>query len=120
MGLIECAQTCYNCLPLPIVISENGTCDNKDEFRCRYIYDHLKLISESPLPFEAYYHWCFIDNFEWKEGESARFGLVHCNYETQERTIKKSGEFYSEMIKKRGVDKPMVEKYVEPCKYNVR
>ncbi|UTD13876.1 glycoside hydrolase family 1 protein [Treponema denticola] len=120
LGLIECAQTCYNCLPLPIVISENGTCDNKDEFRCRYIYDHLKLISESPLPFEAYYHWCFIDNFEWKEGESARFGLVHCNYETQERTIKKSGEFYSEMIKKRGVDKSMVEKYIEPCKYNVK
>ena len=60
------------------------------------------------------------DNFEWKEGEAARFGLVHCNYETQERTIKKSGEFYSEMIKKRGVDKSMMEKYIEPCKYNVR
>ena len=119
-GLIECAKTCYACLPLPIVISENGTCDNTDAFRSRYIYEHIKKIAESKLPFEGYYHWCFIDNFEWREGESARFGLVHCNYETQERTVKNSGRFYAELIEKRGADKSMMEKYVEPCIYNIK
>ncbi|PIE97622.1 MAG: glycosyl hydrolase [Treponema sp.] len=111
-GIIECAKECYACRPMPIIISENGTCDNQDSFRSKYIFEHLKKISDSELPFEAYCHWCFIDNFEWKEGESARFGIVHCNYETQERKIKKSGEFYRELIQKRAVDEAMFKKYI--------
>ena len=118
-GIIKSAQTCYDCLPLPIVISENGTCDNTDSFRARYVFEHLKLMAESDLPFEAYYHWCFIDNFEWKEGEASRFGLVHCDYETQERTIKSSGHFYTEMIKQGGVDKALYDQYVKDCHYEL-
>lgn len=119
-GLIECAKTCYDYVPMPIVVSENGTCDNRDRFRSRYIYDHLKAISESALPFEAYYHWCFIDNFEWKEGEAARFGLVYCDYETQKRTVKTSGEFYRELIEKKAVDDSIMGKYILPCKYDIK
>ena len=119
-GLIECAKTCYEYLQVPIIVSENGTCDNTDGFRSLCIYDHLKLIAESELPFEAYYHWCFIDNFEWKEGESARFGLVHCDYETQKRTVKKSGEFYRALIEKHAVDNLMMNTYILPCKYNIK
>lgn len=118
-GLIESAKTCYECLPRPIVVSENGTCDNDDRFRARYIFEHLQKILNSDLPFETYCHWCFIDNFEWREGESARFGLVHCNYETQERTIKKSGEFYRELIEKQAVDDEMLQKYIKGVVYDV-
>ncbi|MGF7107558.1 glycoside hydrolase family 1 protein [Treponema pedis] len=119
-GLIECAKVCYDYLPLPIIVSENGTCDNNDRFRSLYIYNHLKAIAESDLPFTAYFHWCFIDNFEWKEGESARFGLIRCDYKTQERSIKKSGEFYRDMIEKKAVDSVMMEKYILNCKYDIR
>lgn len=99
-GLIQSAQRCYDCLPLDIVITENGTCDNDDRFRKDYIERHLEAIAASSLPIKAYYHWCFIDNFEWQEGEIARFGLVHCDYETQERSVKESGRYYAALIRR--------------------
>ena len=97
-------------------ITENGTCDASDSFRPRYIYGHLKAIAESNLPVKRYYHWTFIDNFEWSEGESAPFGLVKLNFETQERTIRPSGHFYSEIIRNKAVTNEMYEKYVKPSK----
>ena len=102
----------------PIYITENGTCDNDDRFRIRFIYEHLKAMTDSDLPFERYYHWCFTDNFEWLEGESARFGLVHVNYETQERTVKMSGRFFTKMIEAKGVSKWMYETDVEQIQYD--
>lgn len=117
-GIVRCTKKIYQVLQRPIYITENGTCDNEDTFRCRYIYEHLKAVTESDLPITRYYHWCFCDNFEWIEGESARFGLVHVNYETQERTIKKSGEFYTRMIEEKGVTSEMYRQYVEPVKYH--
>lgn len=53
-----------------------------------------------------------MDNFEWLEGESACFGLVKVDYETQSRTLRRSGEFYSEVIKNKGVTEEMIEKYL--------
>ena len=119
-GLIRCAAWVSGILYRPIWVTENGTCDNEDLFRCRYLYDHLSAISASPLPFERYYHWCFTDNWEWAEGQTARFGLVHNDYETQTRTVKKSGEFYREMIRQHGVTDKMFEKYVKDEKYNIK
>ncbi len=117
-GIVRCAKDLYSILKRPIYITENGTCDNNDTFRCRYIYDHLKVLCESDLPVERYYHWCFCDNFEWLEGESARFGLVHVDYETQRRTIKQSGRFYSEIIQAEGVTAEIYEKYVKSQEYH--
>jgi len=104
-GIAICARDLYKLLEKPIYITENGTCDTNDTFRSQYIYDHLKALIDSKLPVERYYHWCFTDNFEWCEGESARFGLIHVDFKTQKRTIKKSGHFYSFMIKNKGVTK---------------
>ncbi len=118
-GLIRCAKELYQLLERPIYITENGTCDNNDSFRSKYIYDHLKVISESKLPITRYYHWCFCDNFEWVEGESARFGLVHINYKTQERTVKNSGRFYSKMIEEQGVTEKLYNEFVKPQKYHI-
>ena len=117
-GIVRCANEVYSILKRPIYITENGTCDNNDTFRCRYIYDHLKVLCESDLPVERYYHWCFCDNFEWIEGESARFGLVHVDYETQKRTIEKSGRFFSGVIQADGVTEEIYEKYVKSQEYH--
>ena len=117
-GIVECCQKLHELLPeLPIYITENGTADNNDTFRRRYLYEHLKALSESGLPVTRYYHWCFVDNFEWLEGFTARFGLVHFDTATHARTVKKSGEFYSRMIAEHGVTEEMaaeVEKEVYP------
>ncbi|NTU75716.1 MAG: family 1 glycosylhydrolase, partial [Anaerolineaceae bacterium] len=47
---------------------------------------------------KGYFIWSLIDNFEWSLGYSARFGLVHVNHATQERTIKDSGYWVRDMI----------------------
>lgn len=117
-GLIDCARQCHDLLPLPIVISENGTCDNQDDFRPLYLYEHLKAIGESDLPITHYYHWCFLDNFEWQEGERARFGLVHCDYETQKRTLKQSALMYRDVIQAGGFTKEIYDRYVAGCRYH--
>ena len=119
-GIVECAQALYDVLPRPIWVTENGTCDNDDRFRSRYLYEHLKALSESGLPFERYYHWCFCDNFEWVEGNSAKFGLVRVDEATRQREVKASGRFYSEVIQAGGVTKEIYDQYVAGQEYNVR
>lgn len=87
-------------------ITENGACYNMgvengvvdDQPRLDYIADHLgvtaDLISEG-YPMRGYFAWSLMDNFEWAEGYRMRFGIVHVDYETQVRTVKKSGHWYA-------------------------
>ena len=92
----------------PIYITENGTCDASDDFRSKFIFDHLKALTEtieSGIPIERYYHWTLTDNFEWVEGYNARFGLYHNDFKTQVRTLRKSGQFYASICKTRQVVK---------------
>jgi|LSQX01.1.fsa_nt_gb beta-glucosidase len=119
-GLVACARSLYKAFPAPVYITENGTCDTEDAFRCRYIYEHLAAIAASDLPVKRYYHWCFCDNFEWLEGESARFGLVHIDFATQQRTIKRSGRFYAALIGQNGCDDALYEAFVADQAYPTR
>ena len=112
-GLPMLSESLYEKYRAPVFVTENGTCDNTDSFRPRFIYDQLKLISECENHITRYYHWSFIDNFEWKEGESARFGIVHVNYDTQERTVKNSGKLYASIIKNGGVTEEAYDAYVK-------
>ena len=45
----------------------------------------------------GYFVWSLLDNFEWTLGYSRRFGLVHVDYETQQRRRKDSFDFYAEL-----------------------
>lgn len=119
-GLIELANKLSAKYFAPVFVTENGTCDNEDSVRPLFIYDQLKLISETENDIARYYHWSFIDNFEWKEGESARFGIVHVDYETQKRTVKNSGKLYASIAKNGGVTDEAFEAYVKNCKYRTR
>lgn len=119
-GIVEVAETLYALLPRPIYITENGTCDKQDRFRSRYLYDHLKTIAKSTLPFTRYYHWCFCDNFEWIEGNNAQFGIVAITGDEKQRVVKKSGRFYEAVIQKHGVDRDLYERYVRDEAYDIR
>ena len=112
-GLTQLVHDQYRKYRAPVWITENGTCDKKDVFRCDFIYQHLKQIADHHLPVTRYYHWTFMDNFEWAEGETAPFGLVKCDFETQERVIRKSGEFYREIIQNHGVTQDMIDRYLK-------
>lgn len=118
-GLVRCARMMHDRYQAPIYITENGTCDDSDSFRSRYICEHLDQIAGSELPIERYYHWCFCDNFEWIEGETARFGLIHIDYDTQIRSPKPSSEFFRQIILTGGVTEEMYHEHVEGQKYKI-
>lgn len=111
-GLSRLIQEQYERFQAPVWITENGIADAKDALRARYIYDHLSVIASLNTPVERYYHWCFMDNFEWNEGESARFGLVEVCFDTQKRTVRKSGRFFGELIQNGGVTEDMIDTYL--------
>ncbi len=115
-GLYRICKDYYPRYEVPIYITENGICDADDDQRPQYIYDHLAQVAqlrEEGIPVERYYHWTLMDNFEWVEGESARFGLIHCDFETQQRTMRKSGKFYGEIAKHKAVTQQMMDKYLK-------
>lgn len=101
---------------LPVWITENGTADAKDAFRARFIFDHLREIAMNCAFIERYYHWTFIDNFEWSEGETARFGLLENDFERQKRTMRESAVFYSDIIRENGVTEQMIADYLTPAR----
>jgi beta-glucosidase len=88
---------------LPLYITENGaaypdevTADGtvEDADRQAYFEQHLttaaQVVAEG-LPLKGYFAWTLLDNFEWSWGYTRRFGLVHVDYKTQQRTVKNSG-----------------------------
>ena len=93
----------------PIYITENGAaCDDKliegevhDEQRVRYLNAHLNAIHNAiteGVDIQGYFAWSLMDNFEWAEGYSKRFGLVYVDYETQKRSLKASAKAYKELL----------------------
>ncbi len=93
-----------------VYITENGSCYDdtmiegqvNDEKRRKYLELHLEASSEAVkqgAPLMGYFAWSLLDNFEWAEGYSRRFGIVHVDFETQVRTIKSSGKFYQQFLK---------------------
>jgi beta-glucosidase len=101
-GLERLSRTYHARYRKPLWITENGICDAKDVMRTEYLESHLascaKLCAEG-LPVERYYHWTLMDNFEWAEGESARFGLIETDFETQRRTIRSSGRWFASVAR---------------------
>ena len=95
--------------PVPIMITENGAVFPEplhDERRVRFLDDHVAALHdaiEQGVPVVGYCHWSLLDNFEWKLGYAQRFGLVHVDYDTLERTVKDSGRAYAEIARRNGL-----------------
>lgn len=79
----------------------------EDDYRIEFYKDHLtwlhKGISEGSNCV-GYHVWTFIDCWSWMNSYKNRYGLVELNLETQERTIKKSGYWYSQLLKDNGFE----------------
>lgn len=113
-GLYRVIRRFWERYRLPIFVTENGTADAADSFRSSYIATHLAEIARAVgdgVDVRRYYHWSLMDNFEWVEGLTPRFGLVEVDYATQERRIRESGRFYAEISRRRGADAALLDRY---------
>jgi len=71
-----------------------------DEPRTQYLSDHIDTcaaVIASGIELRGYFAWSLMDNFEWAEGYKMRFGIVHVDFDTQVRTLKDSGKWYSDL-----------------------
>ncbi|KFH44264.1 Beta-glucosidase 1B-like protein [Hapsidospora chrysogenum ATCC 11550] len=106
----------YRLYGKPIYITENGCpCPGEDEmtrkeavddpFRQRYFQTHLdaiaKSITEDGSVISGYFAWSLMDNLEWSDGYGPRFGVTFTDYDTLERTPKKSALLLREFITSR-------------------
>ncbi|MEK7650043.1 MAG: family 1 glycosylhydrolase [Patescibacteria group bacterium] len=85
----------------PLYIFENGIANATDDRRTQFIKDHVTMMQKAMregIDVRGYFYWSLLDNFEWADGFWPRFGLVEINYETQERSIRKSAWEYKRII----------------------
>jgi beta-glucosidase len=88
----------------PLVITENG-CSYEgvdDQERIAYLDGHLRALHralEAGVDVRGYFVWSLMDNFEWAEGYARRFGLVHVDYTTLERTPKASYHWLRDVLR---------------------
>ena len=85
----------------PIIVTENGIADSKDDRRSmfieRYIYAMYKAMKEG-CNVQGYFYWSLMDNFEWAEGYDMKFGLYEVDFNTQRRTLRKGSEKFINII----------------------
>ncbi len=109
-----------------LFVTENGAAFNdvvnacgevNDVKRIRYLRRHIEQIAlaiKDGVDLQGYFAWSLMDNFEWADGYQKRFGLIHVDYETQKRTIKRSGEWYSKVAGSNSIlttDRELVRKH---------
>jgi beta-glucosidase len=101
--------------PKELYITENGCSSDdvidasghvEDTDRVMYLRNHIthmhRAASEG-YPIKGYFLWSLLDNFEWADGYSKRFGLHYVDFKTQKRTPKLSAEWYREVIQRNAV-----------------
>jgi beta-glucosidase len=116
-GLYEMlARLHYTYHPGSLYITENGASyvdrlDDQgricDEGRRRYLHNHFLAAHRAiaaGVPLAGYFVWSLFDNFEWAEGLSDRFGIVHVDFATQRRTPKASALWLKRVIAMNSVE----------------
>jgi beta-glucosidase len=95
--------------PSRLYVTENGAAfDDRvvegrvaDDRRIDYLERHVRAAHDSieaGVSLAGYFVWSLLDNFEWSEGYGERFGIVHVDFATQERTLKDSARWYGGLI----------------------
>ena len=97
--------------PAALLVTENGAFYEdvagpegrvEDEGRRRYLEAHLGACRDAlreGVPLQGYFAWTLVDNFEWAEGYSSRFGLVRMAEPGSARVVKASGDWYGAFVR---------------------
>lgn len=131
-GIVEVSAGLAQKYDLPVWITENGTADNTESFRCGFILDHLEELArlnsglpapdgteQERVPVERYYHWCFVDNWEWSEGMAQHFGVVSID-DNLDRHIKPAGYMLRDINRAGALTTAIAEQYREPTAKDAR
>ncbi len=100
-GIYLAAKKAFKISGKPIMITENGLADAKDEKREKFLKDHIYWLNrafEQGIPVIGYLHWSLMDNFEWSMGKTPRFGLLEMDYEKMTAKPRNSFWFYKKLI----------------------
>jgi beta-glucosidase len=101
---------------IPLYITENGASypdeigedgSVNDEKRINYIKKHLLYLHRalsSNVNVKGYFVWSFLDHFEWNDGFTKTYGIVHVDFATQQRTKKKSFDWYKTFIQNNRIE----------------
>ncbi len=85
----------------PIIITENGIADAKDDRRAlfirRYIFAMNRALNEG-IDIKGYFYWSLMDNFEWAEGYDMKFGLYEVDFDTQNRKLREGSKEFIKII----------------------
>jgi beta-glucosidase len=71
-----------------------------DERRTAFFRGYLGAVGKARnagVPIRAYHAWSLMDNYEWAEGYSQRFGFIFVDFRTLKRTVKESGKWYAQL-----------------------
>ncbi len=87
-----------------IMITENGIATEDEKLRMDFIKKHLKIVKNQMKKRKSligFFYWSLLDNYEWLEGKSKRFGLIHVDYTNNfNRKLKPAALLYASFIKK--------------------
>ena len=84
-----------------VISASSGMSEANDERRVAFYDAHLNAVLEAQkqgADVRGFFAWSLLDNYEWGEGYSSRFGIVHVDYETQARTPKGSYRAFQGML----------------------
>jgi beta-glucosidase len=98
----------------PVVITENGISDADDDQRPSYIVLHLREILNAireGIDVRGYMHWTLMDNFEWAEGFTQRFGLAELDPLTLNRKPRPSARFYGEIARENALSDDLLGRH---------
>jgi beta-glucosidase len=86
------------------VMTEGGEVLDTDRILfLRSYLEQLQRATAEGVPVKGYFLWSLLDNYEWSDGYNVRFGITYVDYKTQRRTVKLSGEFYKDVIRRNGL-----------------
>ena len=86
---------------LPLYVTETGMSETDDTRRVQFYDTHLRAVANAQgqgADVRGFFAWSLLDNYEWAEGYTSRFGIVHVDYETQKRTPKGSYRAFQGML----------------------
>ena len=85
----------------PIYITECGVADDADRIRRVFIKRHIYGVSraiQDGVDVRSFYYWSLMDNFEWSDGYSKKFGLFKVDFDTQKRTMRPGAQEFVQII----------------------